>query len=89
MSERFEVLMEDGQLVCPHCNTAGSIVWLQDVTETRSVSLAKDTETDETFLNVTYDGGWNYDDGDNERLHCENCCTELDFPTGVTVDYDQ
>ncbi len=73
----------NGKLACPHCD-GQKFRYIEDIQNFRTVE-----GVDGYTINVdgSYQTGEGFDDGDNARLLCDKCCTELAIPDGFEVEF--
>jgi len=85
MSERPEVQIVDGELQCPVCKDGDSLNFNCDVVEVRGVELH--TVGDKQVLGVYYGSG-HEGEGDDDRLFCGHCCSDLAIPEKLEILWD-
>jgi hypothetical protein len=73
-----------GGLLCRHCG-GRDFRYVEDIQNWREViGLQAGTLT----IDGLYHTGEGYDDGDNPRLQCANCCSEFPVPDDVAVEFE-
>lgn len=73
-----------GELVCPNC-TRTEFVYVEDIQNWRQVLSAMDGRLN---IDGLYHTGEGYDDGENGRLCCKNCCTEYALPEQLELTFE-
>lgn len=72
----------DKRLKCPHCGELDNFQDYEDVLSYRDTCLSSDGAT------LYVEGSSSYaDDADNDRLNCQNCNKDCDYPADVEVSY--